>query len=59
MQCWHARRLIQWAALWRGLQFEDVANSGEKTTLWVSCLPGKCGDAPQPPLWTLQAGTRV
>mmetsp|Transcript_20606 Transcript_20606/g.62049 ORF Transcript_20606/g.62049 Transcript_20606/m.62049 type:complete len:322 (+) Transcript_20606:156-1121(+) len=25
------------------LKFEDSVNTGERTTLWVTCLPGKCG----------------
>ena len=31
-------------ALVMGAQFEDLVNTGEKTTIWVSCLPGKCGE---------------
>lgn len=27
-----------------GVQFEDLVNTGEKTTIWVSCLIGKCGE---------------
>lgn len=26
------------------LKFEDYVNTGERTTIWVSCLPGKCGE---------------
>lgn len=25
------------------LKFEDSVNTGERTTVWVTCLPGKCG----------------
>ena len=28
------------------MQYEDLVNTGEKTTIWVSCLPGKCGTEP-------------
>jgi hypothetical protein len=25
------------------LKFEDSVNTGERTTIWITCLPGKCG----------------
>lgn len=36
------------APVW-GMQFEDLVNTGEKTTIWVSCLIGKCGEDPAVP----------